>query len=117
VCPRTDVSLGFELSTRHAGSTKQAINTDDGDRAAKIIQDALGIESDEVANYVFPKTWPVDREQRAQHHRRVAADGGAVPGVMVHITPFFQFPLGLIISSALVFLLADPLWNSSTDGR
>jgi hypothetical protein len=23
-------------------------------------------ESDDVANYVFPKTWPVDREQRAR---------------------------------------------------
>ncbi len=45
---------------------EQAINTDDGDRAAKIIQDALGIESDDVANYVFPKTWPTDREQRAR---------------------------------------------------
>jgi hypothetical protein len=38
----------------------------DGDRAARIIQDALGIESDDVANYVFPKTWPPDREQRAR---------------------------------------------------
>jgi uncharacterized protein HemY len=45
---------------------EQAINTDDGDRAAKIIQDALGIESDDVANYVFPKTWPADRQQRAR---------------------------------------------------
>lgn len=34
----------------------QAINFDDADRTAKIIQDALGIESDDVANYVFPKT-------------------------------------------------------------
>jgi hypothetical protein len=31
-----------------------------------IIQEALGIESDDVANYVFPKTWPADREQRAR---------------------------------------------------
>ena len=45
---------------------EQAINTDDGERAAKIIQHALGIETDEVANYVFPKTWPADREQRAR---------------------------------------------------
>jgi hypothetical protein len=45
---------------------KQAINTDDGDCAAKLIQNALGIESDEVANYCFPKTWPQDREQRAR---------------------------------------------------
>ncbi len=45
---------------------EQAINCDDGDRAARIIQDALGIESDEVANYVFPITWPLHREQRAR---------------------------------------------------
>ena len=43
----------------------QAINCNDGDRAAKIIQDALGIESDDVVNYCFPKTWPTDRELRA----------------------------------------------------
>jgi uncharacterized protein HemY len=49
-----------------ANLLEQAINADDGDRAAKIIQDALGIESDDVANYVFPKTWPRDREQRAR---------------------------------------------------
>ena len=45
---------------------EQAINSNDGDRAAKIIQAALGIESDDVANYVFPKTWPADREKRAR---------------------------------------------------
>jgi hypothetical protein len=45
---------------------ERAINTDDGDRAAKIIQDALGIESNEVANYCFPRTGPQDREQRAR---------------------------------------------------
>ena len=30
---------------------EQATDSDDGDRAARIIQDALGIESDDVANY------------------------------------------------------------------
>jgi hypothetical protein len=45
---------------------EQAINCDDGDRAAKIIQSALGIESADVANYCFPKTWPADREVRAR---------------------------------------------------
>ena len=45
---------------------ERAINTDDSNRAAEIIQNALGIESDEVANYCFPKTWPRDREQRAR---------------------------------------------------
>ena len=34
---------------------ERAISTDDGEHAAKIIQDALGIESDEVANYCFPE--------------------------------------------------------------
>jgi hypothetical protein len=45
---------------------EQAIDSDDGDRAARIIQEAVGIESDDVANYVFPKTWPADRERRAR---------------------------------------------------
>jgi uncharacterized protein HemY len=45
---------------------ERAISTDDADRAAKIIQNALGIESDEVVNYCFPRTWPQDREQRAR---------------------------------------------------
>ena len=45
---------------------ERAINTDYGDGAAKLIQNALGIESDDVANYCFPKTWPQDREQRAR---------------------------------------------------
>jgi uncharacterized protein HemY len=45
---------------------EQAINCSDGNQAAKIIQDTLGIESDDVASYVFPKTWPADREQRAR---------------------------------------------------
>jgi hypothetical protein len=43
---------------------QQAIN--DADRAARIIQDALGIESDDVVNYCFPKNWPEDRERRAR---------------------------------------------------
>ena len=45
---------------------EQAINADDGERAAKIIQDALGIASDDVANYCSPKSWPADREHRAR---------------------------------------------------
>ena len=35
---------------------ENAISADDGDRAAKLIQNALGIECDHVANYCFPKT-------------------------------------------------------------
>ena len=45
---------------------ERAISTDDADRSAKIIQNALGIETDEVANFCFPKSWPSDREQRAR---------------------------------------------------
>ena len=45
---------------------ERAISTDDADRAAKIIQNALGIATDEVANFCFPKSWPSDREQRAR---------------------------------------------------
>ena len=44
---------------------EQAINSDNGARAAKIIQEALGIESDHMANYCFPKDWPTDSEKRA----------------------------------------------------
>src|SRR5262249_47541481 len=35
---------------------EEAISTDDGSRAAKIIQDALGIESNEVDTIAFPKS-------------------------------------------------------------
>lgn len=47
---------------------EQAINCDDGDRAAKIIRDALGIETDDVANQYLPQSdyWPADRYQRAR---------------------------------------------------
>jgi hypothetical protein len=45
---------------------EQAISCDDGDRAAKIIQNALAIESDDLVNYCFPKAWPAERDQRAR---------------------------------------------------
>ena len=38
-----------------ANLIEQAIACDDGDRAARMIQEALGIESDDDANYVFPR--------------------------------------------------------------
>jgi hypothetical protein len=41
------------------------LNCNDGDRAAKMIRDALGIENDDVANFCFPKDWPDDRQLRA----------------------------------------------------
>jgi len=44
---------------------EQAISRDDGDRAAEIIKNALGIESVDVVNYTFPEHWPADRELRA----------------------------------------------------
>ena len=49
-----------------ANRIEQAVGCDDGDSAVKIIQNGLGIESDDVANYVFPKIGPADREQRAR---------------------------------------------------
>ena len=62
---------------------EQAIDCNDGDQAAKIIQDALGIESDDVANYVFPQDL-ADRPQAARsHHRRVVADRGALSSLML----------------------------------
>ena len=37
-----------------------------GEQAAKILQQALGIETNEVVNYCFPQQWPNDRERRAR---------------------------------------------------
>jgi hypothetical protein len=45
---------------------EQAINDDDGDHAAAMIRQALGIESDEVTNHSFPKNWPSDPDRRAR---------------------------------------------------
>jgi hypothetical protein len=45
---------------------EQAISCDGADCAANIIQDALGIDSNDVVNYCFPKSWPTDRELRAR---------------------------------------------------
>ena len=44
----------------------EAINCDDPERAAKMIRDALGIESDDVVGYCFPTEWPADCERRAR---------------------------------------------------
>jgi hypothetical protein len=49
-----------------ANLLEQAIDCDDAGRAARIIQDALGIDSSDVADYVFPTKWPTTREQRAR---------------------------------------------------
>ena len=45
---------------------EKAIGCSDGEQAATILQHALGIESDDVVNYCFPKEWPNDRELRAK---------------------------------------------------
>jgi hypothetical protein len=45
---------------------EQAINCEEGDQAAKVIQDALGIANADPARRCFGKTWPADREQRAR---------------------------------------------------
>jgi hypothetical protein len=50
-----------------ANLLQEAINCDNPDRAAKIIREALGIESDDVVNYCFPTKWPTDRERRARY--------------------------------------------------
>jgi hypothetical protein len=44
---------------------KKAIKCDDAGRAARIIIDALGIETDELANFCL-KHWPPGRKQRAR---------------------------------------------------
>jgi hypothetical protein len=49
-----------------ANRLQEAIDCKERNQATKIIQDVLGIESDDVANYCFPKNWPADREQRAR---------------------------------------------------
>ena len=60
---------------------ERAISTDDADRAAKIIQSALGIESDEVANYCFPENLAEGPRAACSHHRRLVAGRGAFSGM------------------------------------
>ena len=59
-----DTRSDFADADRH--SLTFDIPDDALERAAKMIQNALGIESDDVANYCFPKAWPEDRGQRAR---------------------------------------------------
>jgi hypothetical protein len=61
-----------------ASVLEQAINCEDGERAAKIIQDALGIENtalgientdmtkSDFTKSDFGKAWPADRRQRGR---------------------------------------------------
>ena len=88
---------------------ERAINTDDGNRAAKLIQNALGIESDEVANYCFPKTWPQDREQRARIIGDwLKAESGIWPDM--HFTPFFKFAIVVVVVGSLI-VFATVVWS------
>jgi hypothetical protein len=57
---------------------RQAI--DDADQAA-IIQEALGIKSDQVVSYCFPKEWPADREQRARYIGEWLKTAGVLSGL------------------------------------
>jgi hypothetical protein len=52
--------------------------------------------------------WEIGVTNRINEHR------GKVSGVTMHITPFFQFALGLVIPGALVILLVALLWTSRT---
>jgi hypothetical protein len=63
---RISAKSSLKLRRIRTNRLEEAINCTDGEQAAKILQHALGIESDDVADYVFPKTWPEDREQRAR---------------------------------------------------
>ena len=63
-----------------ANLLQRAINSKDGDSAAKIIHDALGIESDEVAHYCFPNMARGPRAARP-HYWRLAASGSALCGL------------------------------------
>jgi hypothetical protein len=90
---------------------KQAINTDDGDCAAKLIQNALGIESDEVANYCFLKTCP-----------RIVINGqgslaigwerkcGIWPDMQ--FSQFFEFAIVVVVVGSLI-VLATAVWSAN----
>ena len=52
---------------------EQAISCDDGDRAAEIIKEALGIESDDVVKLHLPEGLADRSRGTRSHHRRLAA--------------------------------------------
>jgi hypothetical protein len=62
-----------------ANLLEQAIDCDDAERAARIIQEALGIESGDVADYVFPKTMACRSRGARSHHWRMAPGGSSSP--------------------------------------
>ena len=71
---------------------EQAINCNEGDHAATIIQDALGIENDDVVKHCFPKTWPEGSRGARPHHRLLAAKRGLLSSV----TAQRRFPAALV---------------------
>jgi len=58
---------------------KQAINCDDRNRAASIIMEALGIETDELANFC---ALALGTEATRSRHRPLAPCGGAIRRLM-----------------------------------
>ena len=66
---------------------EEAINSNDGDHAAKVIQEALGIESDDVANYVFPKNVAEQPRTARTDHWRVVADNRGIGSGSLVINP------------------------------
>lgn len=66
-CPTVTKLLKRLLEkTTVANLIEEAINCDDRERTARIILDALGIETLDVANYCIPKHRPEDRNARAR---------------------------------------------------
>jgi hypothetical protein len=72
---------------------QQAINCADPDQAAKLIQDALGIESDDVIKYCFPEGMADRPRAPREIHRRVAEDRGALSRLVTKSPPDY-LPLG-----------------------
>jgi hypothetical protein len=65
---------------------EQAINCDDGDRAASVIKDALGIESDDVGELLLSKGLAVGSRGQRPHHRRLAARRSAPSGLSAAVS-------------------------------
>jgi hypothetical protein len=63
-CSRRKGTLGGGSPSRWSSGAGDQLRRPGPSR--QIIQDALGIESDDVVNYCFPKDWPADREWRAR---------------------------------------------------
>ena len=80
---------------------EEAIGANDGDRAAKIIQDALGIESDDVARYCFPKNWPDEHQQDARPQ-------GRRPGLLIFTAVFiFGVLVGALCEAVVMHRMTE----------